>query len=32
MKEIFDKAIIGKNGEGFIFLGRLLRIFDKIGK
>lgn len=30
--EIFDKAIKDANGEGFIFLGRLLRIFDNIGK
>ncbi len=30
--EIIDKAIKDSNGEGFIFLGRLLRIFDKIGK
>ena len=30
--EIFDKAIKDSNGEGFIFLGRLLRIFDNIGK
>ena len=32
-EEIIDKAIKDANtGEGFIFLGRLLRIFDKIGK
>jgi hypothetical protein len=30
--EIVDKAIKDANGEGFIFLGRLLRIFDNIGK
>lgn len=30
--EIIDKAIKDKDGEGFIFLGRLLRIFDNIGK
>lgn len=30
--EIFDKAIKdAKSGEGFIFLGRLWRIFDNIG-
>lgn len=31
-EEIADKAIKDANGEGFIFLGRLLRIFDNIGK
>lgn len=31
-EEIVDKAIKDANGEGFIFLGRLLRIFDNIGK
>lgn len=30
--EIIDKAVKDVNGEGFIFLGRLLRIFDNIGK
>ena len=30
--EIVDKAIKDASGEGFIFLGRLLRIFDNIAK
>lgn len=33
--KIVDRAIVSTNGtdvDGFIFLGRLLRIFDEIGK
>ncbi len=30
--EIFDKSIIDASGEGSIFLSRLLRIFDNVGK
>lgn len=30
--EIYDKAIKDKNGDGFIFLGRLEKIFNSVGK